>query len=121
MNSNPHLPRSHRAVGEEITGVDDFVQLKPLILSHLQHSTTVGAGFIGTQDISRVQSLQKDHVCNLLITNVLHASAEGAWFIPALAAAGYWLCILSAVGRTGINPVPTVDVCNTLAVNRLSS
>ena len=24
------------------------------------------AGFIGTQDISRVQSLQKDHVCNLL-------------------------------------------------------
>ena len=41
------------------------------------------AGFIGTQDISRVQSLQKDHVCNLLITNALHASAVGAGFIEA--------------------------------------
>ena len=29
-------------------------------------------------------------------------------------------CILSAAGRTGINPVPTADVCNTLAINRLS-
>ena len=37
----------------------------------------------------------------------------------SLAAAGYLLCILSAVGRTGINPVPTADVCNTLAINGL--
>ena len=28
-------------------------------------------------------------------------------FIPTLAAAGYLLCILSAVGRAGINPAPT--------------
>ena len=30
-------------------------------------------------------------------------------------------CILSAAGRTGINPVPTADVCNTLAINGLSN
>ena len=41
------------------------------------------AGFIGTQDISRVQSLQKDHVCNLLITNALHASAVVTMFASA--------------------------------------
>ena len=52
---------------------------------------------------------------------VLLSPLVGAWFIPALAAAGYLLCILSAVGRTGINPVPTADVCNTLAINGLSS
>ena len=40
--------------------------------------------------------------------------------MPSLAAAGYLLFILSAVGRTGINPVPTADVCNTLAINGLS-
>ena len=39
--------------------------------------------------------------------------------MPSLAAEGYLLFILSAVGRTGINPVPTVDVCNTLAINGL--
>ena len=44
----------------------------------------------------------------------------GVGFIPTLAAAGYLLCILSAVGRTGINPVPTADACNTLAINVLS-
>ena len=42
-------------------------------------------------------------------------------FIPTLAAAGNLLCILSAVGRTGINPAPTVDVCNTLVINGLPS
>ena len=40
--------------------------------------------------------------------------------MPSLAAAGYLLFILSAVGRTGINPVPTADVCNALAINGLS-
>ena len=40
--------------------------------------------------------------------------------MPSLAAAVHLLFILSAVGRTGINPVPTVDVCNTLAINGLS-
>ena len=32
-----------------------------------------------------------------------HKSNVGVGFIPTLAAAGYLLCILSAVGRTGIN------------------
>ena len=41
--------------------------------------------------------------------------------MPIIAAAGYLLCILSAVGRTGINHVPTADVCNTLVINGLSS
>ena len=41
-------------------------------------------------------------------------------FIPILAAAWHLLFILSAVGRTGINPIPTADVCNALAINGLS-
>ena len=41
-------------------------------------------------------------------------------FMPSLAASGHLLCILSAVGRTGINPVPTADVCKTLVINGLS-
>ena len=45
---------------------------------------------------------------------------QGKGFMSSLAAAGYLLFILSAVARTGINPVPTADVCNTLAINRLS-
>ena len=40
--------------------------------------------------------------------------------MPTLAAARHLLFILSAAGRTGINPVPTADVCNTLAINGLS-
>lgn len=44
-----------------------------------------------------------------------------AYFIPTLAAAGYLHQFLSAVDRTGINPVPTVDVCNTLVINGLST
>ena len=55
-----------------------------------------------------------------LIIKHLQHSAEGAVVIPVLPAAGYLLCILSAVGRAGINPVPTVDACNTLAINGLS-
>ena len=61
--------------------------------------------------------------------------------MPSLAAAGYLLFILSAVGRTGINPTldaavyllqffsvaartginpaPTADACNTLIINVL--
>ena len=35
-------------------------------------------------------------------------------------AARVFACILSAVGRTGIGPVLTADVCNTLAINGLS-
>ena len=49
-----------------------------------------------------------------------HSANLGVGLIPTLAAAGYLLCILSAVGRTGINPIPTVDACNTLAINGLS-
>ena len=33
---------------------------------------------------------------------------------------GAFLLAAAAVGRTGINPVPTADVCNTLAINELS-
>ena len=40
-------------------------------------------------------------------------------FIPTLAAAVHLLCILSTVVRTGINPVPTADVCNTLVIKGL--
>ena len=40
--------------------------------------------------------------------------------MPSLPAAFFLLFLLSAVGRTGINPVPTEDVCNTLAINGLS-
>ena len=40
--------------------------------------------------------------------------------MPSLAAAVHLLFILSAVGRTGINPVPTADVCNALVINELS-
>ena len=47
-------------------------------------------------------------------------ASVGVGFIPTLAAAGHLFCILSAVGRTGINPVPTADACNTLAINELS-
>ena len=41
-------------------------------------------------------------------------------FLPTVAAAGYLLFILSAIGRTGINPIPTAAECNTLAINGLS-
>ena len=44
----------------------------------------------------------------------------GVGFIPTLAAAGYLLCILSAVGRAGINPAPTADeCCNDLIIKLL--
>ena len=68
-------------------------------------------------------------------------ASVGVGFIPTLAAAGYLLCILSAVGRTGINPtldaavyllqflsvaartginpVHTANACNTLIINML--
>ena len=35
----------------------------------------------------------------------------GVGIIPTLAAAWHLLCILSAVSRTGINPIPTADEC----------
>ena len=76
-----------------------------------------------------------------LIIKHLQHSAEGAVVIPVLPAAGYLLCILSAVGRTGINPtldaavyllqflsvaartginpVHTANACNTLIINML--
>ena len=44
----------------------------------------------------------------------------GVGFIPILASAGYLHQFLLVVGRTGINPVPTADTCNTLAINGLS-
>ena len=49
-----------------------------------------------------------------------HTSKVGVGFIPTLAAAGHLLCILSAVGRTGINPAPTADeCCNDLIIRLL--
>ena len=64
-------------------------------------------------------------VCNTLSINGLsrrlqHSANVGVGFIPTLAAVGHLLFILSAVGRTGINPIPTADVCNTLSINGLS-
>ena len=44
----------------------------------------------------------------------------GVGVIPILAASGYLHQFLLVVGRTGINPVPTADMCNTLAINGLS-
>ena len=39
---------------------------------------------------------------------------------PTFAAAVHLLCILSAVGRTGINPIPTADeCCNDLIIKKL--
>jgi len=73
----------------------------------LTPKVAVGAGFIGTQDISRVQSLQRDHVCNLLITNVLHASAVGAGFIPVLPATDKNQGKRPAAARMVINPTTT--------------
>ena len=43
----------------------------------------------------------------------------GVGFIPTLAAAGHLLCILPVAGRTGINPIPTADACNALAIDEL--
>ena len=40
--------------------------------------------------------------------------------IPAFAAAWYLHQFLHVADRTGINPVPTADVCNTLVINGLS-
>ena len=47
-------------------------------------------------------------------------ASVGVGVIPTLDAAGHLLCILSVVGRAGINPVPTADACNNLAINELS-
>ena len=40
-------------------------------------------------------------------------------FIPIIAAAVHLLFILSAVGRVGMNPTPTLDACNALVVSEL--
>ena len=78
------------------------------------------AGFIGTQDISRVQSLQKDHVCNLLITNALHTSTVGAGFIPVLPATDKNQGKRPAAARMGINPTPTAaECCKGLSISGL--
>ena len=43
-----------------------------------------------------------------------HTFNVGVGFIPTLAAAGYLHQFLPAVSRVGINPIHTVDACNTL-------
>ena len=63
--------------------------------------------------------------CNTLVINGLprqlqHSTIVGVGFIPSLAAAVCLLQFLSVAGRTGIKPIPTADVCNTLAINGLS-
>jgi hypothetical protein len=58
---------------------------------------------------------------NLLIINVLHKKTH-AWagVIHVLAAALYLFYILSAAGRTGINPAPTAaECCKHLSINSL--
>ena len=50
-------------------------------------------------------------IVNLLIANVLHASAVGMGFIPVLPAADKIPNKYNAAARTGINPAPTVDAC----------
>ena len=51
------------------------------------------------------------HFDNSLITKVLHTSAVGAGFIPALPTADKIQSKYPAVARVGINPTPTLDVC----------
>ena len=48
---------------------------------------------------------------NPLIAKVLHISAVGAGFIPALPAADKIQSKSNSAARVGINPTPTVDVC----------
>ena len=49
-----------------------------------------------------------------------HPTSCGVATLPLiLAAAGHLLCILSVAGRTGINPIPTADACNALAIDEL--
>ena len=67
-------------------------------------------------------------VINLSIASVIHCRG-GVYPHPrccgvfasilARCCCRYLLCILSAVSRAGINPAPTADVCNTLAINGL--
>ena len=52
-----------------------------------------------------------NHFDNLLITNVLHTSAVGAGFIPALPTADKIKSKYPAAARVGINPTPTVVEC----------
>ena len=64
-------------------------------------------------------------VCNTLAIiglprRLQHSATVGVGFIPTLAAAVCLLQFLSVAVRTGINPIPTADVCNTLAINGLS-
>ena len=65
-------------------------------------------------------SLQRVNVNNALVINVLHLSTVGAGFIPALPAALYLFCVLSAAARMGINPTPTVaECCKSLSISGL--
>ena len=50
-----------------------------------------------------------------------HPRSCGAFALyPRPRSCGVFVRILSAVGRTGTNPIPTAAECNTLAINRLS-
>ena len=52
-----------------------------------------------------------NRVDNTLIAKVLHTSAVGAGFIPALPTADKIQSKYPAAARVGINPTPTLDVC----------
>ena len=52
-----------------------------------------------------------NHFDNPLIAKVLHTSAVGAGFIPALPTADKIHGKYPAAARVGINPTPTLDVC----------
>ena len=82
--------------------------------------------FLLVVDRTGINPIPTADVCNTLDINGLssllqHSASVEAWFIPALAAAWYLHQFLLVAGRTGINPAPTVDVCNTLVINGLPS
>ena len=54
-----------------------------------------------------------------LILRCLQHLATGAGFIPVLPTADKIQSKYHAAARTGINPIPTEDACNTLIINAL--
>ena len=65
-------------------------------------------------------SVLKKRINPLILRHLQHASAVGAGFIPVLLTAVKIQNRYHAAARTGINPAPTVDACNTLDINALA-
>ena len=101
-----------------------------LMMRSLQHSSAVGAGFIPVLPTAdKIQSkcpaaarvginptptldVCCNHFDNPLIAKVLHTSAVGAGFIPALPTADKIHGKYPAAARVGINPTPTLGKCD---------